>query len=108
MGRFCEGRNKFPCFSGCVKGEREGNDDDSKFPPPPTPPPPEEEADSILAALAKVMGNQETTHIAYIIGDLLLPCSLSLLSLSLPCSLPPKKAATFLVAENDLVYTDHH
>ena len=40
------------------------------------PPPEEEEADSILAALAKVMGNQETTHIADVIGDLLLPCSL--------------------------------
>ena len=66
-------------FFGRVKGGREG-DDDSKFPPPPTPPPPpEEEADSILAALAKVMGNQETTHIADIIGDLLLPCSLSCL-----------------------------
>ena len=50
-------------FFGRVKGEREG-DDDSEFPPPPTPPPPEEEADSILAALAKVMGNQEITHIA--------------------------------------------
>ena len=69
-------------FFGRVKGEREGDDDDSKFPPPPTPPPPpEEEADSILAALAKVMGNQETTHIADIKGDLLLPCSLSLLSI---------------------------
>ena len=63
-------------FFGRVKGEREGDDDDSKFPPPPTPPPPEEEADSILAALAKVMGNQEITHIADVIGDLLLPCSL--------------------------------
>ena len=81
-------------FFGRVKGEREGDDDDSKFPPPPTPPaPPEEEADSILAALAKVMGNKETTHIADVIGDLLLPWSLSL-TLSLPCSLLTK-ATTF-------------
>ena len=82
-------------FFGRVKGEREG-DDDSEFPPPPTPPPPEEEADSILAALAKVMGNQEITHIADVIGDLLLPCSLSCLFIT--C-----KSNAFFVAENDLV-----
>ena len=58
--RFGEQRYKFPCFSEVCERREKGefeDEDDSKFPPPPTPL--SEEADSILAALSKVMGNEE-------------------------------------------------
>ena len=54
-------RNNFPYFPKvCERREKGEFEDgaDSKFPPPP--PPAEEEADSILAALSKVMGKKET------------------------------------------------
>ena len=59
--RFGEVRNNFPYFPEVCERREKGEFEegaDSKFPPPP--PPPEEEADSILAALSKVMGNKET------------------------------------------------
>ena len=65
--RFGEERNKFPCFSEVSERREKGefeDDDDSKFPPPPPP----EEADSILAALSKVMGNNEKI-IQIFVGD---------------------------------------
>ena len=67
--RFGEERNKFPCFSEVSERREKGefeDDDDSKLP---LPPPPPEEADSILAALSKVMGNKETITIQIFVGD---------------------------------------